>query len=168
MVKWLRSSKIAMGIVTVLRIYLGYQWAVSGWNKITGTFSAQGMIQGAIESPVLDDTGANAYTWYTTFLDRLVLPNIGLFDLMVPWGELLVGLGLIFGTLTTAAAFFGMVMNFSYLLAGTVSINPLFVIIQFLILVAGFNAGKIELDYWVVPFLRNKLPFLKKYADISR
>lgn len=80
---------------------------------------------------------------------------------MVSWGELLVGLGLIFGTLTTAAAFFGLLMNFSYLLAGTVSINPTFILIQFFILVAGFNAGKIGLDYWVIPFLRKKIPFLK-------
>ncbi|GAA3023471.1 DoxX family membrane protein [Tetragenococcus solitarius] len=161
MVKWLRTSKFAMFIIAVLRLYLGFKWALSGWTKITGTFSAQDMLQGAVENPVLDDTGSNAYPWYTEFLDRFVLANIDLFDFIVPWGELLVGLGLIFGTLTTAAAFFGLLMNFSYLLAGTVSINPLFILIQFFILVAGFNAGKIGLDFWVVPFLRKKIPFLK-------
>jgi len=161
MLNWLRTSKIAMGIITIFRVYLGFKWATSGWQKVTGTFSAKEMIQGALESPVLDDTGVNAYPWYTDFLDVFVLPNIELFDFMVSWGELLVGLGLIFGTLTTAAAFFGLLMNFSYLLAGTVSINPTFILIQFFILVAGFNAGKIGLDYWVIPFLRKKIPFLK-------
>jgi len=162
MVIWLRTSKIAMWIVTILRIYLGFRWTISGWTKIVGPFSAQDMLHGAVENPVLDDTGSNAYPWYTEFLDRFVISNIELFDFIVPWGELLVGLGLIFGTLTTAAAFFGLLMNFSYLLAGTVSINPSFILIQFFILVAGFNTGKIGLDSWVVPFLRKKLPFLKR------
>ncbi|HLQ40132.1 MAG TPA: DoxX family membrane protein [Tetragenococcus sp.] len=162
MVNWLRKSKITMGLLTILRVYLGWQWLMSGWTKVSGTFSAQAMIKGAIESPVLDANGANAYPWYTKFLESFVLPNIDLFDLMVAWGELLVGLGLLVGALTTAAAFFGLLMNFSYLLAGTVSINPLFILIQFLLLIAGFNAGKIGLDHWVVPFLRKKLPFLQK------
>ncbi|MDN6640075.1 MAG: DoxX family membrane protein [Tetragenococcus sp.] len=166
MVKWLKTSKIAMWILTVLRVYLGFQWAVSGWTKVSGSFSAQGLIQGAIETPVADDAGANAYPWYTNFLESAVLPNIDLFDFMVSWGELLVGLGLLFGALTTAAAFFGMVMNFSYLLAGTVSVNPLFILIQLFILIAGFNASKVGLDYWIIPFLRDKIPFLKKQADI--
>ncbi|AOF49554.1 hypothetical protein [Tetragenococcus halophilus] len=111
--------------------------------------------------PVLDDTGVNAYPWYTDFLEEFVFPNIELFDFLVSWGELLVGLGSIFGTLTTTAAFFGLLMNFSYLLAGTASINPTSILIQFFILVAGFNAGKIGLAYWVIFFLRNKMPFLK-------
>ena len=111
--------------------------------------------------PVLDDTGVNAYPWYTDFLEEFVFPNIELFDFLVSWGELLVGLGSLFGTLTTTAAFFGLLMNFSYLLAGTASINPTSILIQFFILVAGFNAGKIGLAYWVIFFLRNKMPFLK-------
>lgn len=162
MVNWLRNSKIAMGLLTIIRVFIGWQWLMSGWAKVSGTFSAQGMIKGAVENPVLDTSGANAYPWYTSFLDDFVLSNIKVFDLMVSWGELLVGLGLLLGTLTTAAAFFGLLMNFSYLLSGSISLNPVFILIQFLLLVAGFNAGKIGLDRWVIPFLRKKLPFLQK------
>ncbi|MFT9470291.1 MAG: Crp/Fnr family transcriptional regulator, partial [Leuconostoc pseudomesenteroides] len=50
MIQWLRNSKIAMGILTVLRVYLGYQWTLDGWGKITakGGFDASGLIMGAI------------------------------------------------------------------------------------------------------------------------
>ena len=74
---------------------------------------------------------------------------------------MLVGLGLVFGTLTLAAAFFGLVMNFSYLGAGVVSVNPTFIFIGALLLIGGYNSGKIGLDRWVTPFLRDKLPFLQ-------
>ena len=69
------------------------------------------------------------------------------------------------GTLTTAASFFAMGLNFTYLLAGTISTNPLLLLLEFIVLVAGFNAGKIGLDHWVVPFLRRKIPFLKRSVE---
>jgi thiosulfate dehydrogenase [quinone] large subunit len=49
--------------------------------------------------------------------------------MLVPWGEFLVGLGLILGSLTTFAVLMGVVMNFSYMLSGTTSTNPQMVLI---------------------------------------
>ena len=91
---------------------------------------------------------------YVSFLESFALPNVGLFNVIVPWGEFLVGLGLILGCLTTAAAFFGMVMNFSFLMAGTVSHNPTDILMGFFIITAGYNAGKFGLDRYVLPYLR--------------
>jgi thiosulfate dehydrogenase [quinone] large subunit len=45
-------------------------------------------------------------------------------------------------------------MNFSYVFAGTVSSNPLDILLGVIILTAGFNAGRIGLDRWVIPFVR--------------
>jgi thiosulfate dehydrogenase [quinone] large subunit len=42
-------------------------------------------------------------------------------------------------------------MNFSYVFAGTVSTNPLDILLGVIILAAGFNAGRVGLDRWVVP-----------------
>jgi thiosulfate dehydrogenase [quinone] large subunit len=75
------------------------------------------------------------------------------FNVIVPWGETLIGLGLILGCLTTTAMFFGLIMNFSFFLAGTVSHNPRDIFLGFIILTAGCNAGRIGLDRWVVPFI---------------
>ena len=61
-------------------------------------------------------------------------------------GEVLVGLGLIVGALVGIAAFFGTLMNFNFLLAGSSSTNPvLFGLGVFLVL--GWKvAGYIGLD----------------------
>ena len=69
--------------------------------------------------------GKDVTSWYAWFLENTVLPNAKVFGFMVAYGELLVGLGLVVGLLTGIAAFFGGLMNVSFLFAGTVSTNPL-------------------------------------------
>ena len=151
---FLRENKIAAGILTVLRLYLGYSWFTAGFHKITGGFDASCFLKGAIAKPVTGPDGNMVYGWYVNFLDSFALPNIDVFNFIVPWGETLIGLGLMLGCLTTAAMFFGLVMNFSFFLAGTVSHNPTDILLGFIILTAGYNAGRIGLDRWVVPFIR--------------
>lgn len=153
LVNFLRENKIAAGIFAALRIYLGYAWMTAGFHKITGGFDASGFLKGAVANPVAGPDGI-VYGGWVSFLESFAIPNAELFNFMIPWGEFLVGLGLILGCLTTAAAFFGVVMNFSFMLSGTVSHNPTDVIMGFLIMVAGFNAGRFGLDYYVMPFLR--------------
>jgi len=151
----LRENKIAAGILAVIRIWLGYNWMTAGWGKLTGGgFDASGFIKGAIANPVTGPDGAPVYSWYVNFLETFALPNIELFNFIVPLGEFLVGLGLLLGCLTTAAMFFGLVMNFSFFLAGTVSHNPTDIFFGAIILFAGYNAAHYGLDRWVVPFLR--------------
>ncbi|MGO3469246.1 MAG: Crp/Fnr family transcriptional regulator [Weissella hellenica] len=163
MVNWLRNSKSSMVVLTLIRLYVGYVWLTSGWSKIaSGSFTSEAMVQQAIKSPVTGATGAPAYDWYTKFLENIVQPNLGIFDFMVQYGELLIGLELIFGTLTTLATFFGLGLNFTYLLAGMISTNPILIILGTLLLVAGLNAGKIGGDRWVIPFIREKMPFMSK------
>jgi thiosulfate dehydrogenase (quinone) large subunit len=91
-----------------------------------------------------------------SFLESFAIPNAEIFNVLIPWGETLVGLGLILGCLTSAAAFFAVVMNFSFLLSGTVSHNPTDIIMGVLIMVAGYNAGVFGLDRYVVPFFNKK------------
>ncbi|WP_129045404.1 DoxX family protein [Companilactobacillus metriopterae] len=162
MIKFLRTNRVASGILAVLRIYLGVMWTMSGYSKIaSGNFNPKGMFMGTLSHPVVGPTGDTVYPWFNDMIKNFFMPHANAMGFMVSWGELLVGLGLIFGCLTTAAAFFGMLMNFTYLLSGSVSVNPTFILIEFIILAAGFNAGKIGLDRWIIPYLREKIPFLK-------
>src|SRR3954452_17379469 len=153
-VNWLRENKVAAGILTVLRLYIGYSWITAGFHKLTGGFDASGFLKGAIANPVKGPDGAMVTGWYVDFLKHFALPHVDVFNFIVPWGETLIGLGLILGCLTTTAMFFGLVMNFSFFLAGTVSHNPRDIFLGFIILTAGYNAGRIGLDRWVVPFFR--------------
>jgi uncharacterized membrane protein YphA (DoxX/SURF4 family) len=153
--KFLRENKISAVILTVLRVYLGYTWISGGIGKLTsGGFNAAGFIKGAIANPVKGPDGAVVFGWYVDFLKHFALPNVDIFNVIVPWGETLIGLGLILGCLTTTAMFFGLLMNFTFFLAGTVSENPRDIFLGFIILTAGYNAGRIGLDRWVVPFFR--------------
>lgn len=150
--QWLRENKVAMWILTVLRVYIGYDWMTHGWSKLTGGFQAGGFLTGALEKATGDHPAVQA--WWATFLEKFAIPNAGLFDFVIPLGEFLVGLGLILGCFTTLAALMAMVMNFAFLFSGTVSTNAQLVLLEIFIVVAGANAGKIGLDHWVLPYLR--------------
>ncbi len=132
---WWRNNNIAAVIITILRVYLGYNFMIAGFGKITGgQFDASGFLNNAIQNPVMGPDGTSVFGLYNLFLQNVAMPNVGIFNVVVPWGEFLVGLGLIFGCLTTAASFFGIVMNFSFLMAGAISHNPTDILIGFLIL----------------------------------
>lgn len=166
MIKWIRENKYAALLLTLIRLYVGWRWMTSGWGKLTAakSFDASGFIKGAIAKPVLDSaTNDLIYPNYVAFLKHVALPNVQMFNLFVPWGEFLVGVGLILGCLTTTSAFFGILMNFIYMFAGSVSVNPWMVLFGFIILAAGANAGKFGADYVMLSRLRKLFtqPFQK-------
>lgn len=149
---------------TALRIWVGYSWLMSGIGKTFGPSSqawvgskagvaVTGFLQGALQK-----TGGahpDVQPWYAWFISNFGLPNAKLFSYMVAWGELLVGLGLIFGAFTTIALLAGLFMNFNYLLAGTVSSNPVFIIEQLLLLWAGSAAYYWGLDHFILPRIKD-------------
>lgn len=156
-------------IVTIMRLYLGYGFLMAGWRKVqSGAFDASGFIANAIKNPVTGPDGSAVFGAYTFFLENFALPNVGLFNVLISWGEVLVGLGLIVGCFTTAAAFFGLVMNFSFLMAGTVSHNPTDILLGFFIITAGANAGRIGLDRFVLPYFRKLTKKDKNQVKYSR
>lgn len=155
MMKFLRNNVYAAGILTVLRLYLGWQWMTAGWGKVKNGFDASGYLMGAIAKSTGENPTVKA--WWATFLEGFALPNVELFNILVAWGELLVGIGLILGCFTAFAALMGAVMNFAFLFSGTISSNPEMVIMAMILLAAGANAGKFGLDYYVMPVLRKYL-----------
>jgi thiosulfate dehydrogenase (quinone) large subunit len=72
---------------------------------------------------------------------------------LVAIGELVVGVLLIVGLFTGIAAFLGAVMNFSYIVAGSVGVNPSFIIISLFLIMAWRAAGWYGLDRFVLPKL---------------
>lgn len=153
--KTLRENSIVAGVLALIRIYLGYGFLMAGWGKVTGGFDASGFLQNAVANPVTGPDGTVVYSWWVAFLEGFAIPNVGLFNFLVAWGELLVGLGLILGCFTTAAAFFALVMNFSFLFSGAISSNPIDILMGVFLVTAGANAGKFGLDRWVMPYLRS-------------
>lgn len=161
----LRENNIVAGILTVIRIYLGWHWLTAGWGKVMNGFDATGFLAGAIANPVTSGEDL-AYPLYVKFIESFALPNAEIINILIPWGEFLVGLGLILGCLTTYAAFFGMVMNFAFLFAGTISSNPWDILLAIFLVAAGFNAGKFGLDRFVIPAFRNKFQKVKNKEKV--
>jgi len=166
--RFLRENIIVAGILALIRIYLGWTWLTSGWGKVTGGFDASGFLVNAVENPVADKaTGAPLYPTFTNFVESAALPNTGLINFLIPWGELLVGLGLLLGCLTTAAMFFGLLMNFMFIFAGTVSSNPWMILLGVIVLTAGANAGRFGLDYFIVPYLRRTFKVGQERGEVN-
>jgi thiosulfate dehydrogenase [quinone] large subunit len=152
----------------VIRLYLGYQFVEAGWHKITGAapFDAAGFIKGGIAKilPPADPAAAAKFKpiteaeWWGKFLQKVALPNIKLFNFMVQYGEILVGLALILGFATIFAATMGAIMNFSFLMTGSTSSNPYLFALEFIIVAAGgAYAGYLGVDYWFRPWFRSLL-----------
>lgn len=151
-----RHNKYMAVVWLLLRLYLGITWLMLGIGKMTGGFNAEGFLRNAVANPVMRE-GSAVYPNYVAFLENVALPNADVINIMIPLGEVLVGLGLIVGVLTSFAAFFAIVMNISFLMAGTVSTNPWMIALTFFLLVAGANAGQFGGDRWVLPYMKNKL-----------
>jgi thiosulfate dehydrogenase [quinone] large subunit len=148
-------------IWVIIRLYLGYQWLEAGWHKVAGDkpFDATGFLKGAVAKAV-STNGAKpvVQAWWADFLNNFAIPNVKLFNFLIPWGEVLVGLALILGFATIFAAVMGMVMNFAFLFSGTISSNPNLLVLEFiLVALGGAYAGYIGVDYWFRPLFRKYL-----------
>ena len=75
------------------------------------------------------------------------------FAKFVAVGELLVGIALVLGIFTGIAAFFGGLMNFNFMLAGTASTNPVLFLAAILLIMAWKVAGWWGLDRFLLPLL---------------
>ena len=158
----------------IVRVYVGYQWLTAGLDKLTGrdftiganfgktvgnpwVFSAHdgAAIKGFVMGALAQTTGAHPSVqgWYAGFLQNFVLPNAALFAYLVTFGEILVGVALILGILTGIAAFFGVFMNMNYLLAGTVSTNPILGFLALFLILAWRVAGYYGIDSYLLPLL---------------
>ena len=157
--RFLFSNSRAGLIWLPIRLFLGFSWMAAGWHKATGTgwldggAALQGFWQRAVTVP---DTGSPAitYDWWRNFL-QLLLDNhsYSWFAYVVTYGEILVGLGLIFGVLTGFAAFFGSFMNMSFMLTGSASSNPVLFILAIGVILAWKVAGYYGVDRVLLPML---------------
>lgn len=152
------SSRLAW-IWTIVRLYVGWAWLKAGWDKIhspawvSGGAAVQGYWTRAVAIP---ETGQPqiSYDWYRALLNALLQgEHYTWMAPLIAWGEFLVGLGLILGALTGFAAFFGALMNFNFMLAGSASTNPVLFFLSILLIMAWKVAGWYGLDRWLLPLL---------------
>ena len=142
-----------------LRFYVGRDWLSAGEEKLRSSawMSGGSALKGYwTSSTAVPATGSPkiTYDWYRNFLHYMLVHDYYTwFAKLIAVGEFLVGLGILVGALVAIAAFFGTLMNMTYLLAGSTSSNPvLFGLTVFLIL--GWKvAGYFGIDRVLLPAL---------------
>jgi thiosulfate dehydrogenase [quinone] large subunit len=173
--KFLFNDTRSAPIWLALRLWIGLDWFYAGYEKFIGTGwldggnGLLGFWKGAVAIPPTGKAPIT-YTWYRDFLQGLIdTQSYSWFSWLIVFGEMAVGLGLIFGCLTGIAAFFGTLMNFSFMMAGSSSSNPMMFGLTIFIILAWKNAGWWGLDRYVLPAIGTpwKSGFLFKKASSS-
>jgi thiosulfate dehydrogenase [quinone] large subunit len=142
-----------------IRLFVGFEWFEAGWHKFTGTgwLDGGGALLGYWNNAVkIPEQGAPSITfeWYRDFLQLLIDNHAnGWFAFLIVFGEMAVGLAILFGALTGVAAFFGALMNMSFLLAGSASVNPVLFTFAIGLMLAWKVAGFYGLDRYLLPAL---------------
>jgi hypothetical protein len=80
-----------LAVLAGLQLLLGYEWLVSGVDKLLyGTFpqTLGTLLKGTLSNPKVP-------AFFVALLRDLVLPNAALFGAFIMWAETLAGLGLI-------------------------------------------------------------------------
>jgi thiosulfate dehydrogenase [quinone] large subunit len=157
--RFLRRARDAAPLFLGIRLFLGYEWLQSGWGKLQNPAwgngeALRGFWERAIAIPEAPARPAITYPVYRSVIEFML--NNGWetwFGQIIRWGELLIGLGLLFGGLTAIAAFFGLLLNFSFVYAGSASSNPTFIILGLLIILGWRVAGWWGLDRFLLPTL---------------
>ena len=145
-----------------LRVWLGVMWLVSGLHKIEGEWFLWDVI-----GPVDGTTSATIHlvnehtpSWYAWIAETFIYPNNMLFQHIIVYTEILLGLAFIFGIFTFIAAIGSIGMNINFILSTglpTVQGYPdLWFLTASIAMLAG--AGRVlGADYYLMPWLARQL-----------
>ena len=89
----------------ILRVYVGYEWFMAGWTKLSNPVwfgdkagvALTGFLNGALAKTAGEHPDVQG--WYAGFLQTMVMPNAALWSRFVVIGEILVGVALDSGDL---------------------------------------------------------------------
>ena len=158
--RFVRRGRDAAPLFLGMRLFLGWEWLESGLRKYsdprwieTGE-ALRSYWERAAAIPVPPAKPPITYPLYRSVIEFMLENGWEVwFKYVIIFGEILVALGLLLGALTAIAAFFGMLMNFSFLYAGSVSSNPTFIILGVLIILGWRVSGWWGLDRIMLPWL---------------
>jgi thiosulfate dehydrogenase [quinone] large subunit len=164
MADWLYRSKGAGLLWLVVRVWLGYEWVSAGYQKLWGSEKAgfwsgggagvKGFASAGVAGSATGKSGAS-YGWWAGFLHNFVIPNASWIAKLVTLSELAIGVLLILGLFTGAAAFAGIGLNVIYMFSGSAGVNPAYAILSIFLILAWRNAGYFGLDRFALPMVRD-------------
>jgi thiosulfate dehydrogenase [quinone] large subunit len=139
----------------VIRLWLGFQWAQAGWQKLGNLQWMDGTKISDFWKTSLAQYGKPnsnvAFDWYAGFLKGLQDSGAQTwFAPLIAWAEFLGGIALMLGLLTGLTALRLAFLNFNYMLAGSAGLNPVYMVLAILLVVAWKNAGWWGLDRFIL------------------
>jgi thiosulfate dehydrogenase [quinone] large subunit len=158
-IKTLLNNKWASLLWLPLRIWLGYQWFDAGLHKVSnpGWVTSGEALKGYWATAVLiQETGkaAISFDWYRSFIQSMLdIQAYTWFAKLVAYGEVMIGIALIIGAFTGVAAFFGGLMNWNFMMAGSASTNPLLFVAAVGLILAWKVSGYIGADFFLLRWI---------------
>lgn len=134
--------------IAILRIFLGYQWLMSGIHKVQEGWlqDPYHLVAGATAAPI----GPNAVGWYEAFMEAVVLQYPLFFQIVVTLTEIAIGLSLFLGLFSVLGAMASIFMNINFMLSGTG--NMWYLMASFPCLAS--SGQSLGLDYYVLPLIK--------------
>lgn len=157
--KFFFHSRHSSWLWLLIRVYIGWQWLYAGYEKIINPVwvgsNAGVAISGFLNGSLAKTTGLHpdVSMGYAYLIQHVALPNAQTLSYIIAFTEVTVGALLILGLFTGFAAFIGATLNFNFMFAGTVSMNPYWLLGEIFLILAWRVAGHIGLDRYVLKFL---------------
>ncbi|WP_224337042.1 DoxX family protein [Haloprofundus halobius] len=159
------AHPLSAWFVLALRLMMGVAFTWAGVEKLVAPFDAGGYLTNVATTNGNPLAGLFAWMGATPWFVEFA-------NVAVPWGELLIGLGLVFGAMTRLAAFFGAFMMLIFYF-GNWSIehgviNGDFAYMLVFLAVAAFGAERIlGLDSYIEQYEVGGEPLIEKYPKLD-
>lgn len=157
--RFLRRARDAAPFYLGIRLFLAFEWISGSWGKVRsdawmdGGSALQGFWKSAAAVPQ-QGRPPITYPAYRSFIQYMLDHEwYTWFAKLIAIGELLIGIGLLVGGLTAIAALFALLMNFSFIYAGSTSSNPTLILLEALIIFGWRASGWWGLDRFLLPLL---------------
>jgi len=161
-----RAHSLSAWFVLALRLLFGFAFLYAGLEKVIASgWTAAGYLTNVAAA------NGNPLEWMYAWMAATPW-FVAFVDVAVPWGEVLIGLGLIVGALTRLAAFFGAFMMLLFYFGnwsiehGVVNSDLAYVLV--FLAIAAFGAGRIlGLDAYIEKMEVGGTPLIEKYPALD-
>jgi len=145
-VGWLRESKYASVAWLAVRVWVGIMWMQAGIAKVWGAENSAFLHNNGAGVAGFAGHGTPAYSWWGSVMHSFVVPNASWIALIVAFGELAIGLGLVVGFLTRTAAIASLLLLFTYVMSGTASVCAFYALCAIIVLATWRTSTWIGVD----------------------
>lgn len=160
-----------------LRIFLGLCWLYSGLQKINNgwltwdSIGTAGSTDATSSASIMSLIGENTPKWYAWIVNTIIYPNNMIFQKIIVFTEIALGLAFIFGLFTFIAAIVSIGMNINFMLSTglpvtTTGLPDLWFVVASIAMFAG--AGRVlGADYYLMPWLTHQIRYFQRNKGIS-